>query len=462
MAVNSKTHGSKSGKPTPSECRGAAGKSRRRLGAVLLCSLAVLAAVGWWTGAFATWPLLYARQSIAQRNVESARSWLRAAETLNGDTAQVALLKARLSRQGSDFAAMNEHLTQAQAAGADRERIRQERALAAAQTGQLQEVEPYLKRWLENPGEDGAELCDAYSNGLSIVGRLAEAEALLAAWESGFPDDPKPHVKRGRIAEHALAYEGAEQEYRTALEKQPNYAPALYSLARLLEELKRPEEALPLFRRCAEAAPATAPAARVGEAKCLRLLGKLDEARALLEQTVAAGEQAQRDAFNLVGFQPDGDPAAFELGKLESSQDNFQAAEKWLRTALAKNPFDLEARYALAVALRGLGRNDEAQAELEHVSQVRRELAKTEEWRTILTAHPDDVEARYNVAMVYLQHQSPRLGLYWLQSVLAYDPDHAPTHRALADYYKAHEDEATAYEELAAYHRSMAQRAATE
>ena len=88
-------------------------------------------------------------------------------------------------------------------------------------------------------------------------------------------------------------------------------------------------------------------------------------------------------------------------------------------------------------------------------ARVRKLLAETEAWQTHLAEHPEDVETRYKVALVYLRHQAPKLGIYWLQSVLAYDPTHQPTHRALADYYETHKDDVASYASLAEYHRRM-------
>jgi tetratricopeptide (TPR) repeat protein len=399
--------------------------------------------------------MLLANKALTNRSLDSALVWLQTAERLHGDPAAIELLRARINRRLGDLTAMETHLKLAVKFGAPAIRISQERMLATAQAGRLHEVEDALKRWLENPGEDGADLCDAYTNGLASQGRLTETELLLNAWESGFPLDPKPHVKRGRIAEHALAYEAAEAEYRAALKKNPEYPTALYALGRLLLDRKRPAEALPMFRRCAEVSSGAAVAARVGEGSCLRSLGDVTLARQVLEAVVSSDENSLDKAYLQIGFRADGAPAALELGKLESSEQNYIAAEKWLRRAVTADPYDLDARYAWAVALRGIDRKQEAAAEFEHVSRVRKLLAETEAWQTHLAEHPDDIEIRYKVAMTYMQHSSPKSGIYWLQSVLAHDPTHEPTHRALADYYETHKDEVASYPSLAEYHRRM-------
>ncbi len=437
------------------DARGKSGRAKFCLRMLLPLLLVVIVVTCWLVRGFALWPLVLANESLTNRASESALEWLHLAERLHGDPASIALLRARVNRRLGDLRAMDEELDRALKFGAEPDRVNQERLLATAQIGRLHEVEEALRKWLEDPGEDGADLCDAYTNGLASQGRLTQTTLLLDAWEAGFPTDPKPHVKRGRIAEHALEYEHAEAEYRAALKKNPDYSAALYALGRLLLDRKRPAEALPLLRRCASVAPGASPAARVGEASCLRLLGNVVEARRLLEHVVALDEKAQRKAYVQVGFQANGAPAALELGRLETGDRNYESAEKWLRHAVTADPHDLDARYAWAVALRGIGRTEEAKSEFEHVSRVRKLLAETEVWQTHLVTNPDDVETRYKVAMVYLQHHSPRLGIYWLQSVLAHDPKHQPSHRALAEYYEMHTGEVPSYASLAKYHRSQ-------
>lgn len=430
--------------------------ARRSVRWSLFITFIVVFAATFGLGGFAVWPMQQARVAVAARNYRAAESWLAWADRLRGDRATLELLRARIARQRGDTAAMAIQLERATSSGVAAELVTREGWLAAAQTGRLREVEPELKAWLADPGEEGAAICDAYCNGLTAQGRLEEAQWLLDAWQTGFPDDPEPHVKRGRIAEHALAYEGAEREYRQALEKRPGYPPALYALARLLIEQKRSAEALPRFRACASEEPITAFAAELGVVMCLRTLGQNEEARALAERLVDVPQATRQAAFALVGFPLEGDPAALERGRLAAAERDVVTAERWLRQAVERDPYNLDARFAWATALRSLGKQEEAAAEFEQVSLVRKELAKTEAFRTRLMQQPDDVESRYQIGLVYLRYQSPRLGLYWLQTALAYDPHHQPTHQALAEYYEAHQAEQPSYRNLAQHHREQA------
>ncbi len=430
--------------------------SKRRTAVVGGVVLVLLVLVAYLQGGFALWPLQNARSAMDRRDHASAIEALQLAEFCNGDQVSIDLLRARISLRRGDLAETELQLRRAQQHGAKSRDIEREKLLAAALNGELEKIEPELKAWLESPGTDGADICDAYTHGLASQGRLEEAQLLLEAWQTGFPEDPKPHVKRARIGEYALQQDAAEEEYRRALAKQPSYAPAIYSLARLLLERKRPEEALELFQLCHKVSPDTAAAAQIGEARSLVMLGNSDDAREILQQVEDYQPQQVVVAFQRLGFQPDGDPAAFELGKLDSANGDFAAALPRLRRAVSANPHDLDARYALAIALRGQGEQAEAEKEFEYVKTVRQELAKTENLRTSLGTDPTDNETRFQVAMIYLKYQSPKLGIFWLQSVLAQDPRHWGAHDALATYYEKNAARSPSFAELARRHRGLA------
>ena len=68
-----------------------------------------------------------------------------------------------------------------------------------------------------------------------------------------------------------------------------------------------------------------------------------------------------------------------------------------------------------------------------------------------LRTNPDRVDLRYDVGTKLLEYGTAGEGVAWLQSVLQHQPDHQPTHKALAEYYEAHDAPA-----LAARHRRQA------
>src|SRR5262249_57223918 len=72
-----------------------------------------------------------------------------------------------------------------------------------------------------------------------------------------------------------------------------------------------------------------------------------------------------------------------------------------------------------------------------------------------LQREPNNAAICHEIAMIFLRAGIPQQGLIWLLNALQANPDHVPTHRALAVYY--HE---VGNPILAARHRALAQRLA--
>ncbi len=435
-------------------------RSFRVVTSVLLIGIpAVLVAALWWAGWFAWCPLRWAELANRDGDFAQSRYWLRVAGCLGGDRATVNLMAARTARKQFDTEGFQRCLAEARRALVDSRRVRKEIVLATAAVGRLEEVEDEILLWLRAADEDAAEVCDAYANGLARLGRLPEVQLLLTAWERDHPADPRPHVRRGRIAEHALDWVAAEREYRSALDRAPAHAAALFALGRVLLYLRRPADALAALQRCREQAPEADAVVDVAVAGCLSSLGDPAAARALLLRVLALDPETRRRAARRVEDHPVGDPAARQLGQLELDAGNLPSAEGWLRRAVEADEHDLDARYALGMTLQRLGRDDEARAELERVAATRKALADLDPLQDALARNPADVAARLRIGRAYLEHRSEAEGVYWLRTALAYDPNYVPAHEALADHFERKMVESEQFRILAEHHRREAQAA---
>jgi tetratricopeptide (TPR) repeat protein len=155
---------------------------------------------------------------------------------------------------------------------------------------------------------------------------------------------------------------------------------------------------------------------------------------------------------------PENTKAALELARLDVEEGKYDQALRRLRLLHQREPGDFDIRYALATALRGLGHNDEAHRHFDAVIFAREQLQKA----VIMAEQPDpDVETRYQVGVIYLEYGVPKNGIFWLRSVLNQVPNHAPTHRALADYYEGKSAEDPSYRELASFHRNALSESST-
>jgi tetratricopeptide (TPR) repeat protein len=397
----------------------------------------------------------FAADAIAQRDWQRAGSWLHVSQRWAPRNPARHFWSARLARHQGNLPQMRRDLERALALGFDPARVRREQILAAAQAGRLSEVEAEINRWLRAGDPEVPEISAAYANGLASNSRFHTALQVLQAWHDDYPDDPVPLYRRGRIQEHSDRVEEAVASYREAIAVDPEYLPPYYSLGRLLLADKKPDEALPLFERCL-AAPETA-AAKVGIARCLIDLGEAEQATALLYEVMETDPAAIRASYQAVGETPERFVAAAELGKQKANAGEFAEAKRLLDRAIEENPRDLAARYSRAVALRGLGRQAEAEEEFAYVQRVQDALAEVKGYQDRISRTPEDTEARIAMGKLLLQYESERAGLFWLRSVLVYDGDNRAAHAALADYYEAHADESAAYAELAREHRRQAE-----
>lgn len=420
----------------------------------LLVVLLLLVAVFFFAGGATRLCNHFAEEAIADRELVTARSWLDFSERLSPRNPHRYFLAARIARREGDLQGMAENLERALRNGFDPERVRREHILGQAQIGRLEGIETEINQWLMDGDHETPEISSAYANGLASQSRLGAALRVLEAWHLDYPEDPVPLYRAGRIHEYFDEIDEAKQHYQAAIELDENYLPPHYSLGRLLLDEKQPQEAMAHFQRCL-AAPDPA-AAEVGVARCLIEMGETERATELLYDVMQRDADAILASYRGFGETPERFLAAAELGKLEANSGNYAEAKRLLDLALAENPRDLAARYSRAVALRGLGQQSEAEAEFAEVQEVQKELAKVNALRNRIGRSPEDTEARLTLGNLLLQYESERNGLFWIRSVLAYDPDNAQAHEALADYYESHASESPRNSQLAHEHRSRA------
>jgi tetratricopeptide (TPR) repeat protein len=399
-------------------------RRRIRIAWLLVGLLSVLAAL-WAFGGLLKLNNLAVEQAVDAGNDAAAESRLKYTPWLapNWTTGEASFWQARLARRRGDFGSMTRLLQAAKRGGYNPKRVEREQALALAQIGQIDDqLESNLNAWLLE-GTDSREICSAYANGLAASSRFEDAINVLAAWGADYPHDPRPVFRHGRILEHQRRKEEALEKYQAALRIAPGFAPAAYSIGRLLLEQRKVDEALAAFEACPGAAHSIP--VQTSIAVCKKAQAKLDEATNILRKVIQNSDEAIVQAYSELDEPSERLVAAVELGKIESDDGNFEAAKKLLERAIAFNQRDMEARYAYAVTLRGLGEKDKADEEFEYVKKTREALANVNLYWDRIDANPRDTEARLMLAKILLEHESERSGLYWLKSIQQYEPDNA-------------------------------------
>jgi protein O-mannosyl-transferase len=206
------------------------------------------------------------------------------------------------------------------------------------------------------------------------------------------------------------AYHGLHQDAdaRSAYEKAVQLNPELYqaqaNLGLLLFAMKDVPGALPHLQKAVALKP--------GDARPHLDLGIALDASG---QTAAADAEL-RQALQL---DPKLEAAAYQLGKLELDQKQYNVAAEDFAKAVAVNPGHAEAEVGLASAYEGLAQAAEAEQHFEKY----------------LKLQPTDASVRFHLARLYLQENKTDLALAHLQQLVQTHVELPGLDAALADAY---------------------------
>src|SRR5262249_6649193 len=116
------------------------------------------------------------------------------------------------------------------------------------------------------------------------------------------------------------------------------------------------------------------------------------------------------------------------------------SALRYLDQALRADPFDAEALYLRAQVRARLDDVHGAQADRAAFDRLKRDQAELLKMREQVLHHPGDTDTRAKVAAWMFSHGRDQDGLEWAMAILARDPNHVPTCRLLAEYYRLQPD----------------------
>lgn len=369
--------------------------------------------LGRWVGAIAI------RQ--ASLNSPSVDRYIQWAEWIYSDAPEVAFAKARRARRENDYDLFAKQLAIAKYLGMDEDRLKREQWYAWAQSGQMRLVKDKLASLTDEPHGEEAEICESFAVGYIRLRDFESALTLLQAWMLDFPKDGRPHAWIGQIFSELKNAEKAESSFRKALSLDETNATASLGLGNLLLDIKRPDEAKTFFLKAMQDSKLGV-SATVGYANALMAAGDTEKAYSALKDALES--------------HPEDDQLLTTLSTLLVERGDYQMAESILKPSIDAGSLRRELRYAYALALRGLGRPDEAKAHFEYAALSAEEIAKANQLIPEVAANPEDAELRYRIGATHLQYGNVEDGLMWLGSVLELNPKHGPTHAALAAHYE--------------------------
>ena len=267
--------------------------------------------------------------------------------------------------------------------------------------------------------------------------RLDRAARAIERWRALAPDDPDPCLWSNEIASRSNAETAVLiQNFRAALERDPNLDKARLGLAQALSKDRRFDEAEQEYLAYEERRPGdTAPLLGLGRNAFQQ--GNIDEADRYFTRAIQASPR---------------DPEILkELGQIDLRLGRIDQACRHFELLNEIEPYDHEARYSYAQALKLAGRTEQSRKELDQATRLRKEHDELIQLRYSVLKNPGDLDSRWKVAKWMIEHGHEDEGLKWTKEILRANPRHAPTHRTLADYYAKHGQAG-----LANYHRYSA------
>jgi Flp pilus assembly protein TadD len=406
-------------------------------GFLLVLGAAVATAFGFWL-----WfghHLRLARVEAAQGHNAAALRHLRKCQFVNPEAREVLLLTARVVRRSGEFDEADAVLTLAEERYGSDEEVVLERLALQAVRGDVEGVGRQLLVRSRAGGPDAPVAREALVTGLLYRFRWPEAYRLLEEWRAAAPDSTAAILLLGKLEEQRQGVETAIAHYRRVVELDPEHDEARMRLVGQLLAANRGDEALPHAQVLRGRLPDHAEVA-VQWARVLALEGRTDESGAAL----AACLQAH----------PNYPAALVEAGAQAMRHGDEAAAAQYFAEALKLDPGDPIARDQYAFALARTGKTREAARARAEADRLKADLERI----TVLIGgapqeRPNDPNIHYEIAQIALRSGQVREALRWFTSALQVDPNHAPTHQALAAVY--HE---LGKPGLAARHRALAHR----
>jgi tetratricopeptide (TPR) repeat protein len=324
------------------------------------------------------------------------------------------------------------------ALGHPREPLEVLHAVIQAEMGEgYEQAEPILHAALAASKAAEPKMAEALARIYLTTFQLGPAAWAIDRWMHDAPGDARPFLWRNLLDERTKSDNAVLiRNYRSALERDPNLDEARLGLANRLRKDRRFKEAKREFDAYLARKPSDA-SALVGAGRNALDNGDCNGAISLFERALAVNTR-----------EPD---ALRELALIDLRRGEPARARDRLQIVVEVNPYDPDAHFDYARALRLTGADKLSRVESELAVRLRKDLERTEELRTALVSNPRDTALRLEAAQWLLSHGHDAEGLNWTRAILRDQPFHVVTHRLLAEYHQ-HKGNTG----LANYHRLFA------
>jgi tetratricopeptide (TPR) repeat protein len=313
---------------------------------------------------------LLAQSCLARRDYEAAKKPLSdaaiyAPDKLSYQVAYASLLRNQLNQAAAAEAWLDKMVADNPANGlayAMRAQERLKAAQGAVSDGLRQKTEADLKKAVEL-APDNPDVLRMYAEFLRRTNRADEARKYAEQSLALKPDAPAVYLLLAEIEKGSKAPLKAIEKLRAGLERAPNSAELLRTLASLLVDVGKPDEAKPLIEQL-RGLPDGAGLADFIQGKVEMLAGNWKAAADVLEQAYATLSAPTRQPFQANPAQTRGEINVLLAGCYERLGQRDDLV-KTLRRELQNNPLAVWPRFGLASSFAAAGRLDDAIKEQE-------------------------------------------------------------------------------------------------
>jgi tetratricopeptide (TPR) repeat protein len=375
--------------------------------------------------AWAWYHLRAARSALAHYHPGEARVHLDFCRGPWGRLAVVHLLASRAARQDGDLDSADRELRMSQKLIGDAtEETAFEWALLQASAGNVREVEEYLQYQADHEPTSAPLVWEALSEGYLRVYRTLDAMACLNLWLNRDPENIRALELRGQTYVTGRGVVKGAEHYRRVLTLDPSRKDTQWRFIDCLLRLGTYDEASVHLEQLLRERPDD-PEIVSRLARCYHALDRREEARQLLDPILAK----YPDDGGCLGIR--GQIA------LTDPEDPCKAdAEGWIRRAAILLPEDSQTQWLLFEALRREGKISEAKEQHQKAQAVKDRTERLGELRSRdLPSQPLDPALHCEMGVLLIQTGHPEAGEKWLYTALRLDPNHKPSHAAMADYY---------------------------
>jgi tetratricopeptide (TPR) repeat protein len=364
---------------------------------------------------------------IENRDFAAAKDHLARCLEISPFNGELQFLMAQTCRRADDAESWAYHLGNARSLHWAPDQIELEQRLAEAQFGNIWGMEDQLRdEARQAPPYAKVMIVEAMIKGFLDNERPKEAYRLARAWTEDYPQDWVGWLLLGRTCQLGALFPEAIEDFERCLKINPDQPQTQLWLAETLLSQVEFDKALDHFVIYLKTHPDD-PDGLIGLARCQYSLGHVDLARTTLDQLLQTND---KHALALLTR------AQLEQGEAP------EAALPWLRRAEAVAPNEPEILQNLALVLRIMHRDQEAEQYQQRKKDRDLSVRRVTELQMRLiresTDKKDTLDLRYQIGLLNLELGKVQEAQHWFQTVLWIDADHGPTLRTLADYWEKH------------------------